>query len=583
MLFTCYNVSLGDWIREQFRQDQHPAILNIDVAQYHKLAHDFCSRAGVVVPREPSEDLDHYFSVVMPEALQEALDSLSDRFDAIIVDEGQDFKDLWWLTLIELLKDRDHGIFYIFYDDNQRIYQRENNFPFNEPQFPLYKNCRNTDRIHRRVVRYHKGTPKPRSSGLEGPEPEIVPVENGNRIETLRKVFTRLFTEEHIPADQVVILTPRSGTSDFKRGTKIGTKTLTWNKRPGANEVRVCSIHSFKGLESPVVILAELDRFHPESPQDELLYVATSRAQSHLIVLGELPEPVIQAQLGSPAESDLVGNAEGIAEDIELDLDIAAEAVVQPVPNDEIAPVVASEVAVEPSAESEVIEVVAASGSDVIVDPAALTEADEAAAVPVTSSVPDSVTQSNTPFESTELRQSLPSPNSGRGDGGEGPISEPLALPASANGASSTQESADRAVKERPRTVSQSAPGTPRPSWSGQADDPRHWSAPVERDQPRSSTRSPTNSPPSSGVGGVGKPPKTGDGEALSVNPPGNGWAVAGLLCGILALFIHVLAIAAIIVAGIGLSKAKGHGGRGKAAGWIGLALGVIVVLGMLQ
>lgn len=59
--------------------------------------------------------------------------------------------------------------------------------------------------------------------------------------------------------------------------------------------------------------------------------------------------------------------------------------------------------------------------------------------------------------------------------------------------------------------------------------------------------------------------------------------AVAGLLCGILALFIHILAIAVIITAGIGLSKTKEHGGRGKAAGWIDLALSVIVVLQMLQ
>jgi ATP-dependent exoDNAse (exonuclease V) beta subunit len=52
--------------------------------------------------------------------------------------------------------------------------------------------------------------------------------------------------------------------------------------------VRVSSIHAFKGLESPVVILAELDDLaHPRV--DELWYVALSRARSHLIVLGELP------------------------------------------------------------------------------------------------------------------------------------------------------------------------------------------------------------------------------------------------------------------------------------------------------
>lgn len=52
--------------------------------------------------------------------------------------------------------------------------------------------------------------------------------------------------------------------------------------------MRVRSVHAFKGLESPVVILAEPGRAH-ESTHDALLYVALSRARHHVVVLGELP------------------------------------------------------------------------------------------------------------------------------------------------------------------------------------------------------------------------------------------------------------------------------------------------------
>ena len=48
------------------------------------------------------------------------------------------------------------------------------------------------------------------------------------------------------------------------------------------------SIHGFKGLEAPVVILAELGDKHLED-LDRYLYVGGSRARSHLIVLATEP------------------------------------------------------------------------------------------------------------------------------------------------------------------------------------------------------------------------------------------------------------------------------------------------------
>ena len=107
---------------------------------------------------------------------------------------------MWWITLIDLLKDQEHGVFYIFYDNNQRIYPREMILPFDELPYPLNLNCRNTIKIHEQVLRFYQGDPKPRSRGPEGTEPEFVPIEAGDERETLRRVFARLFTEERFPA-----------------------------------------------------------------------------------------------------------------------------------------------------------------------------------------------------------------------------------------------------------------------------------------------------------------------------------------------------------------------------------------------
>jgi superfamily I DNA/RNA helicase len=51
-------------------------------------------------------------------------------------------------------------------------------------------------------------------------------------------------------------------------------------------EVRLSTIHRFKGLESPVVVLAEIDGRVDEAQLAGLLYVGATRARTHLVVIG---------------------------------------------------------------------------------------------------------------------------------------------------------------------------------------------------------------------------------------------------------------------------------------------------------
>ena len=51
------------------------------------------------------------------------------------------------------------------------------------------------------------------------------------------------------------------------------------------NEVRVASIFRYKGLEAPVVVLAEIDGRVAEAELGALLYVGATRARSHLVVV----------------------------------------------------------------------------------------------------------------------------------------------------------------------------------------------------------------------------------------------------------------------------------------------------------
>ena len=192
------------------------------------------------------------------------------------------------MTLEAALADPADGLLFVFYDENQRIYAARGDYPIPRPHFALTHNCRTTRRIHAAAMAYHAGADRPDCRGPEGRDV----VETGGAPEeepaALRKALHELTAVEDVPLDEIVVLTPRSRkTSRLAEGARAGNLALTWGEGgPGA--VRVRSIHAFKGLESPVVVLAEPERAHAGN-RAALLYVALSRARHHVVVLGRLP------------------------------------------------------------------------------------------------------------------------------------------------------------------------------------------------------------------------------------------------------------------------------------------------------
>jgi DNA helicase IV len=204
------------------------------------------------------------------------------------VDEGQDFMENWWLPLVSLLRDPDQGILFAFYDDNQNLYQGFENIPgvIDEAPFALIDNCRNTQEIHHIVSAFYHDAGSLRCLGPEGKPAEIYEyVDGDNQVRTLRQILHRLVYQDRIDPRDIVILTPRSQErSQLKDGMAIANFTLCVKPSQIRNHVQVSSVHTFKGLESRVVILAEVE---PEASRDldAVLYVGCSRARTYLILL----------------------------------------------------------------------------------------------------------------------------------------------------------------------------------------------------------------------------------------------------------------------------------------------------------
>ncbi len=284
VLFICFNTNLWRWVRERL---QHTGV---DVFTFHKLVGYIANQARIPMLRDAA------FYEQAPDLLVDAMNILrapdadtSLLYDAIIVDEGQDFEETWWIGLRDLLKDPDGGIFYIFFDDNQRIFNQISQVPMDEKPLYLDENLRNTQHIHERLRPYSRDA-NIECIGPEGRPVEIIPApDKSAERRALQRTLHRLVNEEGIPIQDIIILTPVKKHSQWRENEQIGNFTLTWEletEMPMA--ARVCTIHSYKGLESPVVILTELHSLH-ENTTSQLVYVGLSRARHHVIVIGELP------------------------------------------------------------------------------------------------------------------------------------------------------------------------------------------------------------------------------------------------------------------------------------------------------
>jgi hypothetical protein len=290
-LLTCYNRQLADHL-----SDLCAGTPNLDVMSFHQLCHRQVERANSASGRDlvseakvtyPGKDL---YEVQMPNALGYSLEILPDRYDAIVCDEGQDFREEFWVPLELLLTDYDSSPFYVFYDDNQNLYARAGTFPIRDEPFSLTTNCRNTIPIHEAAYRNYKGVPVS-PPDIQGDDVQFD--ESPSRDQQAAKINARivdLIARQGVaPGDITVLVADALHKLDYYSALRRLPlpKSATWLEEGhrGKTTVLIDTIQRFKGLESPIVILWGLDTIDLSHKQ-ELLYVGMSRAKSLLVVVG---------------------------------------------------------------------------------------------------------------------------------------------------------------------------------------------------------------------------------------------------------------------------------------------------------
>jgi hypothetical protein len=204
-----------------------------------------------------------------------------DRFDSIVVDEGQDFSASWWPPTVMALKDPDTGGLYVFLDEGQRVFARLGATPIELAPFPLDRNIRNTKRIAQ--VFGSLCLEQPRYEGLEGPAVQFVACSSDDAVDAADTEVQRLTEVEGWPPGSVVLLTTRHRhpvQAEMVEG--VGWDAY-WDDFFAGEDVFYGHVLGFKGLERPVVVLA-VNGFRDVSRAKEMLYVGLSRARTLLVV-----------------------------------------------------------------------------------------------------------------------------------------------------------------------------------------------------------------------------------------------------------------------------------------------------------
>ena len=271
-LLTCYHQPLADDLKKITK-----ALPNVHCGSFSELTRSLCQKAGL-----PPSDT--------PDALLDALTLLpEERYDALVIDEGQDFTELHWQALQDLLKDPQNGPLAIFYDDNQKVHPNvAKHLPTGLVPVPLKKNVRNTQAIHTYLRQFYDA--ENHAIGPTGASVETYPAENeADADKVLNKLLHRLLSVERLSREDIVVLTPKPLEESRLNGLMLrGNYRLT--PTPGAtaaSDVRLASIAEFKGLESSVVLITELDdSLDSNSQRDALCYVGLSRARLQMMLIG---------------------------------------------------------------------------------------------------------------------------------------------------------------------------------------------------------------------------------------------------------------------------------------------------------
>lgn len=289
-LFLCFNKALAQWLNSRIATELDQDLRRrLTISTFHSLCASFFSKAKI--PFQPPTDSDERARFWQTEVPDKMFDRVIDlvpepRFDAMVIDEAQDFADDWWLT-VESLSRNANGPLCIFYDPNQNLFHKESTLPATDATYRLSINCRNTRQIHAFSMTFLDAKIQSSPMVPEGVTPtrRTASSESQQRA-AIDEIIKQWKSEYRLKSSQFAILASSKRENTCLASTnRTGGMAITENPEQwrAGEGVLYSTISGFKGLESEaVILLSSADHSHTNELDR---YVATSRARHLLAVI----------------------------------------------------------------------------------------------------------------------------------------------------------------------------------------------------------------------------------------------------------------------------------------------------------
>lgn len=315
ILVVCYNRVLADFLRTAIGDER------VEVSTFHAWCTRQLKAAGIDIPEPPGrgKQWDDFWAEVVPQLLSEGFGIgrvPTAAYQAILVDEGQDFADNWYRLLLRALDPGANRLF-IALDSSQNIYRRRISWRALGIQIAghtrvLKRNYRNTKQILSAAygmvheLDAAEADPADLVSSLvvpeqalrEGPALELKRLESAEGIRQHAKdwIGTRI-ARGISPTDILVLGHNRLGMekiADWLVEQKVPASFLPVRRDNGT--VGVSTIHSSKGLDAGHVLILnvhQLDGLDTREETCRLLYIAMTRARDELCISFARPSWIV--------------------------------------------------------------------------------------------------------------------------------------------------------------------------------------------------------------------------------------------------------------------------------------------------
>ncbi|TFV62310.1 UNVERIFIED_ORG: nuclease [Bacillus sp. AZ43] len=273
----CYSRGLAEFLKRRvatWRPKEQPAY----VGTFHYLGISW----GV---GEGSDDDSRYWEEYLPGEMVALAGALpeAERFDAIVIDEAQDFAESWWPAVLAALRRPDDGCLYVFADEGQRVFARQGRPPVALTPINLTENLRNTKQIAGTFGSLT--TSQMKNRGGNGVPVRFVQCPTDDALDAADDAIEALL-DDGWPYEAVALLTTYRRHPEQAARQNTGQEAY-WSSFWDGEDVFYGHVLGFKGLERPAVVLA-VNGFRDEDRAREMLYVGLSRARDLLVVCGDL-------------------------------------------------------------------------------------------------------------------------------------------------------------------------------------------------------------------------------------------------------------------------------------------------------